>query len=49
MRDENEETLMFLATAKVSLVLFVSCHGKTLTSRFADQSSVRIDNDMTEL
>ena len=49
MRDENEETLMFLRELqKFSLVLFVYCHGTTLASRFADQSSARVDNDLTE-
>ena len=49
MRDENDETSIFLLEQqKFSLVLFVYCHGKTLASRFTDQSSARVDNDLTE-
>ena len=43
MRDENDEQ------QKLSLVSSVSCQGKTLPSRFADQSSARNNNGMTEL
>ena len=47
-RDENEETLMFLVIAKV-FPCIIRFHGKTLSPRFADQSSTCIVNDMTEL
>ena len=46
---ENDETSIFLRERqKFSLVLFVYCHSKPLASRFADHSSARIDNDLTD-